>query len=140
MKGRDWLVLGAALFVLGVIKLSLVGWYLLHREIAPEQQAVECPAMSGQCPLPGGQKLLFIDRPVEGHAFRLALEGDFEHEPAAEFTMRSMDMGFNRYRFIRANGRWEASVTLPACVSGRRDWMMTLDLPGRRVIVPLQVK
>lgn len=140
MKRRQYLLLGVALLLLGLIKLALVGWYLLQRNTPAPIQQVDCPAMSGRCTLPNGISLLFLEPPREGHAFSLALEGAIAREPAAEFSMRSMDMGFNRYRFVRVGGRWEARVTLPACVSGRHDWLMLLDLPQGKVRVPLRVR
>ena len=43
--------------------------------------------------------------------------------------MVSMDMGFNRYDLRPAGepGEFAARITLPMCVSGRRDWMLYLD-------------
>lgn len=55
----------------------------------------------------------------------------------AQFTMEGMDMGFNLYT-LRADkqGVFRGRVTLPVCVSGRRDWVMTLNIDGRRLAVP----
>ncbi len=48
------------------------------------------------------------------------------------FRMRGMDMGQNRYRLIqRTPQRWEGSITLPVCVSGRSDWEARL-----RIVTP----
>ncbi len=47
--------------------------------------------------------------------------------------MVGMDMGFNRYDLRPAgNGVFASKVTLPVCVSGRRDWILYLDLDGMR--------
>ncbi len=55
----------------------------------------------------------------------------------ASFTMEGMDMGFNLYTLRRdAESTWRAQVTLPVCVSGQRDWIMTLDIDGRQLRVP----
>jgi len=55
----------------------------------------------------------------------------------ARFTMEGMDMGFNLYTLRReADGVFRARVTLPVCVSGRRDWRMTLEIDGDEVVVP----
>jgi len=55
----------------------------------------------------------------------------------ARFTMRGMDMGFNLYT-LRADGDgvFRARVTLPMCVSGRRDWIMAVEIDGTVVKVP----
>lgn len=55
----------------------------------------------------------------------------------ARFTMEGMNMGFNLYTLRPdANGVFRASVTLPVCVSGKRDWVMTLDIDGALLSVP----
>jgi hypothetical protein len=138
MKRGQWYWLGGSLLLLGLVKLALVGWYLHKTPASAPVEHVVCPAQSAVCPLPDGVHLRFIDPPNEKQAFTLALEGVVA-EPSAEFSMRSMDMGFNRYRFVRAHDRWEARVTLPACVSGRHDWLMTLNYNGRRVQLPLPI-
>ena len=53
------------------------------------------------------------------------------------FIMEGMDMGFNLYT-LRADkeGTLRGTVTLPICVTGRRDWAMILDLNGTRIVVP----
>ena len=43
--------------------------------------------------------------------------------------MQGMDMGQNRYRLLHtADGRWQAEITLPACASGRSDWLANFEL------------
>lgn len=55
----------------------------------------------------------------------------------ARFTMEGMDMGFNLYTLhADEEGVFRGRVTLPVCVSGRRDWVMTLDIDGRQLAVP----
>jgi hypothetical protein len=55
----------------------------------------------------------------------------------ASFTMEGMDMGFNLYTLRReADGVYRGRVTLPVCVTGRRDWVMTLDIDGDRLALP----
>lgn len=55
----------------------------------------------------------------------------------ARFTMVGMDMGFNLYT-LRPDPRgvFRAHVTLPVCVTGRRDWVMTLAVDGAELAVP----
>lgn len=51
----------------------------------------------------------------------------------AEFVMQGMEMGLNRYRLEhQPNGAWQGRVTLPVCVSGRRDWLLVLEVDGER--------
>jgi hypothetical protein len=81
----------------------------------------------------------FETLPRRGLPFSLRIDGVTARTVTAEFTMRDMDMGFNRYRFLRAGAGWRARVTLPLCVSGRREWIMTLTLDGRRYLLPFEV-
>ena len=54
-------------------------------------------------------------------------------EVYVELQMQGMDMGSSRYRLLgQANGEWRASITLPACVTGRRDWTMVVEVDGTR--------
>ena len=146
MKRRPWLFLALGLLLLGALKFAAFDWYQQHQPQSQSPPAkalltpIACAQGAASCALPGGGRLLFLEPPVEGRAFVMALEGVTAKAPSAEFSMRSMDMGFNQYRFVRAHGRWEASVILPACVSGRRDWEMTLNLDGQRYLLPLSVR
>jgi hypothetical protein len=55
----------------------------------------------------------------------------------ASFAMKDMDMGFNLYTLHSdPQGVFRARVTLPVCVSGRRDWFMILDIDGRKISLP----
>lgn len=56
----------------------------------------------------------------------------------ASFAMVGMNMGFNLYTLRRdADGVFRARVTLPVCVSGRRDWVMTVSIDrDTRLAVP----
>jgi hypothetical protein len=142
MSRRQWWLFGAALACLALIKLALVEWYLHSQEHETAVEPVACAPGGAQCALPGGARLLFVDLPTAGKPFLVELTGVAAAAPApeAEFSMVSMDMGFNRYRFVRADAAWRLSATLPLCVSGRRDWRMVLLLDGHRYQLPLQVQ
>jgi hypothetical protein len=46
----------------------------------------------------------------------------------ASFQMQDMEMGFNRYRLLSEAGKWHARIILPACIRGRSDWKLQLDV------------
>lgn len=70
-------------------------------------------------------------------AFEVRVEAPWARKVEARFTMESMDMGFNLYTLRPAgSGVYQARVTLPVCVTGRRDWLMELDLDGTTLVVP----
>ncbi len=55
----------------------------------------------------------------------------------ARFVMEGMDMGFNLYTLRRdGDDLFHARVTLPICVSGRRDWIMAVEIDGATIQVP----
>jgi hypothetical protein len=72
-----------------------------------------------------------IPRPFEPFALTLIAPG--VARASAEFKMADMEMGFNRHDLKPASGnRFAARVSLPACVSGRHDWVTHLVLDGDR--------
>lgn len=74
--------------------------------------------------------------PVPLEAFRLTVETRGARRAHAEFQMIGMDMGFNRYDLKPENGGFASPVTLPVCVSARHDWILYLELDGRRYALP----
>jgi hypothetical protein len=142
MTRRKWLWLGAGLTLLGLFKLALISWYLLRSHAEPAVVSLACPPVSSTCLLPDGVRLRFLSVPQEGQAFSITLDGvrGGGVAPAAEFSMRNMDMGFNRYRFVPAGTAWRASVILPVCSAGRHDWLMLLKVNGQQVRLALPTR
>ncbi len=138
LNKRQWAFIGLALLVFASTKLILIKWYLDHREEArPAVLDVKCDPGKASCALPGGGAVSFVTPPARDKAFVIRLSGVGDTAPQASFAMRDMDMGFNRYTFVRDAQGWNATVTLPACVSGGRDWLMTLTANGREYRLPL---
>jgi len=55
----------------------------------------------------------------------------------ADFSMVSMNMGYNLYTLRPGpDGTYRVTATLPFCISGRGDWVLTLRLPGAALEVP----
>ena len=101
---------------------------------APETMH-DCANLSAGCRV-DGVYLSSNQPPQILKSFELRME---IHDPAltipdevyASFGMEGMEMGLNRYRLIKkAEGLWVAEVNLPACVRGRADWTMLLELHG----------
>jgi hypothetical protein len=66
---------------------------------------------------------------------------------SAQFDMVGMSMGVNRIALERSAEeaqRWHAKAILPVCASGRRDWVMTVDVVSEsaryRATMPLEVQ
>ncbi|WP_225547910.1 hypothetical protein [Chromobacterium violaceum] len=142
-KQRKLLILGAALLAFGAAKFGLIYyWYSHNRQpSAPAAQVLSCDIERGSCALPGGGALRFSARPSNGQPFEIRLDGvAAEAAPTADFTMPGMDMGFNRYTFLRDGAGWKAKAILPMCVSGSRDWQVELKLGKDAYRLPFRVR
>jgi hypothetical protein len=122
--------------------LSLVGAELYH-VLKPDSSAsvtLTCPTPTQGCVFSlNGQpaQLHFMGTPSGLHPFVIQLNAPAIKDSYASFTMRGMDMGFNRYRLLAvAPGVWQARVVLPVCVTGRRDWVLTLTIDGNDYELP----
>lgn len=61
-------------------------------------------------------------------SFEMRIDAAGAEKVVANFEMKDMQMGVNRYRFQpQADGSWQALVTLPLCAHGRNDWSMTVE-------------
>lgn len=131
LSRRQWQFVALALLVFAALKVALITWYLQHRQpAAPAITSVSCNTLQQGCTLPDGSVLRFADAPRQRSPFTLTLSKHGGEAPTAEFSMRDMDMGFNRYRFVDGGDHWQARVTLPACVSGSPDWLLDLHQDG----------
>ena len=99
-KQRKWLALGGALLLLAGVKFGLIYYWYGQRSL--KLQPLACGAGQLSCALPGGGAWRFVSAPVHGKPFEIRLQGVAAREtPQVEFNMADMDMGFNRYTFVR---------------------------------------
>ena len=79
----------------------------------------------------------FVNSPSGLHPFTLRVIMPHAQNIFASFAMRDMAMGSNRYRLLHESGNlWQAKVVLPVCVTGRHDWLLTLDIDGKKLTIP----
>ena len=99
-----------------------------------ETPTVSCTALTRGCALEHGQITVRTDSaPSALKPFGLGITAPAAQEVYVELHMQGMNMGLNRYRLIRqADGEWRGRITLPVCVSGRRDWTMFVEVDGTR--------
>ena len=82
-------------------------------------------------------ELMFSPEPALLKPFMLTVKVPGAKDVVAVFTMVGMDMGINRYRLQAVEGgHWQAKIILPACISRRSDWLLTLEIDGYKVKVP----
>jgi len=101
---------------------------------------VVCATLASGCTVQvDGRELRFgmmgIPKPLA--PFQVWVKGEGVRKAEVRFTMAGMEMGFNLYTLRPdSQGVLRANVTLPVCVTGRRDWNMTLDVDQTRLSVP----
>ncbi len=124
------------LLSVALLAIAAAGWWFKR---PAEALAVACPDPIAGCGFRhagASARIRFSTVPVPLEAFELVVEAPGVRRASAEFQMTGMDMGFNRYDLKPAQGGFAAKVTLPVCVSARHDWVLYLDLDGRRYAVP----
>jgi hypothetical protein len=134
-------VLIPLLLVLTLGAIAVAGYWLKR---PAEARAVPCADPLAGCSFShhgAAVKVRFSVRPTPLEAFQLSVDAPGATRISAEFQMNGMEMGFNRYDLHPAgNGVFGAKVTLPVCVSGRRDWTLFLDLDGARYALPFSTR
>ena len=134
-------VLGPLLLVVALVAIAVAGYWLNR---PPEAQAVACADPLAGCSFSDhGAKVTvqFSVRPTPLKAFELKVDAPKATRVSAEFQMNGMEMGFNRYDLRPAgNGAFASNVTLPTCVSGRRDWTLYLEVDGTRYALPFSTQ
>ncbi len=136
MKSKLW-----RLFPLLLIALVAgVVWVDRTKQDSGTQQTLACTDLHQGCAteLDGKPVTVRIDgelKPLQAFVVHVTAPG--ANKVQARFTMEGMDMGFNLYTF-RADkaGEFLANVTLPVCVTGRRDWVMGLSVDEDQIAVP----
>jgi len=139
---RPWRVVALPLLLaIALIAIAVAGWWMKR---PPDAVPVVCADPVAGCRFlhRGAEATLrFSAPPAPMEAFRVELQAPDARRASAEFQMAGMDMGFNRYDLKPAGaGTLAAPVTLPVCVSGRRDWVLYLDLDGTRYALPFSTR
>lgn len=136
-RNRKWLAAGLLLLLFAALKLAALYWWSSKQEA--QGQAVACDIVAG-CTLPDGSTLSFTP-PGLKTPFDVTLRTE-AHEAALSFTMRDMDMGFNRYDLKpqQAGILGAEGVRLPYCTTDRRDFIAEIRLNGRVYQIPFTAR
>jgi len=134
-------VLAPLLLVVALVAIAVAGYWLNR---PPEARAVACADPLAGCRFShraATVNVQFSARPTPLKAFELKVSAPKAARVSAEFQMNGMEMGFNRYDLRpTGNGTFASSVTLPMCVSGRRDWTLYLEVDGTRYALPFSTQ
>ncbi len=132
----------APLLLVVVLAAIAVAGYWLNRPA--QSHAVACVDPLAGCSFSHhGTRttVTFSAHPKPLEAFELRVNAPHAAQVHAEFQMNGMEMGFNRYDLRPAgNGIFVSSVTLPVCVSGRRDWTLYLEIDGVHYALPFSTR
>ncbi len=125
------------LLIVALIAIAVVGYRL---QLPAEAQAVTCTDPLAGCLFNhrgAAVKVVFSAQPAPLEAFQLSVYTLGASKISAEFQMNGMAMGFNRYDLRPTGaGAFASSITLPVCVSGRRDWTLFLEIDGAHYTLP----
>ena len=136
---RDWL-LKYALPILLISVAIAGGIYQTWQHQYQHAQRIICANPLQGCEFQLNQqsvKVVFLDPPSGLHPFTVRVTAGRAQDIHAHFTMQDMEMGYNKYRLLPlSSGQWQAKVVLPVCVTGRHDWILTLNIDGTQVDVP----
>ena len=134
-------LLAPLLIVVALVAIAVAGYWLKR---PAEAIVVPCADPLAGCSFSHRNttvSLRFSARPSPLKAFEIAIRAPGARHLSAEFQMVGMEMGFNRYDLRPAgNGMFVSNVTLPVCVSGRRDWTMILDIDGSHYALPFSTQ
>lgn len=129
---KQALTVAVLLLAFAAAKVAALLWWQAGK---PEAQTLDaaCNVVAG-CKLPNGAEIKFSRTVAAKEPFGITVRGVPENvrEVFVSFSMRGMDMGFNRYPLRRqADGSWAAEqVRLPMCVQGRHDYLADIHIGG----------
>ena len=102
-------------------------------------RAVTCTDPLAGCQIAEGVRLHFLHKPSALQPFTVEITAPSREPPRIRFLMQGMEMGLNRYRLLGTDGQhWHATVTLPACVQARHDWLLQLELDNAIYVMPFK--
>lgn len=134
-------VLPPLLLVMALAAIAVAGYWLQR---PAEARVIACADPSTDCSFSHRGvtvKVHFSAHPTPLEAFELGVNAPQATRVRAEFQMNGMEMGFNRYDLNPAgNGVFVSGVTLPVCVSGRRDWTLYLEIDGTHYALPFSTR
>jgi hypothetical protein len=137
MSGRALLIRAWPLVLMALIGLVL---WMSRTPDQPQLTQVACTTLASGCSVRfDGREIHFgmVGVPKPLAPFEIWLKAAGVGKVEARFVMQGMDMGFNLYTLhADSQGVFRAKVTLPICVTGRRDWAMILDVDKMRLSVP----
>ena len=134
-------ILTLLLLTLAFITLAVVGTRAKHPTAAQVIACANPPQGCGFTHYGSAAQLRFMSPPVPMQPFKIEVRAPGAKHASAEVQMVGMDMGINRYNLSpAAQGVFSAEITLPVCVSGRRDWNIYLAINDNIYVFPFSTQ
>ncbi len=138
------ITLAVLLLFFAGLKIGMLWWWQQGQKTAAPAAAgadIVCDVRQA-CPLPNSAVLQMQGIISEKTPFQISIS---QVPPSVSsvhisFSMRDMDMGFNRYRLTAAgNGVWRAeSIRLPVCVAQQKNYIAELHFDQAVYSVPFR--
>lgn len=127
------ILIAVLLLAFAAVKVAALLWWK-NQQPAIQVLNESCNVHQG-CALSDGVTVKFSEKVLVKSPFDIEVRGvgtDVQ-EVWVSFSMKDMDMGFNRYQLVRqADGSWQAKqIRLPVCVQNRHDYLADINIGGQ---------
>lgn len=141
MKPAQKIMLAGLLLLFAAAKVAMLLWWQSRQ---PEVQTLSCNPAAEGCRFGAGAQLKLIGVGRHDQAFAVAAAGlpSDTQTVSLSFSMRGMDMGFNRFDLQhQGQGVWRGEgLRLPVCSLSRRDWIAEWTVDGKRYQADFQTQ
>ena len=123
-----------SVFILLLLIMILVGNYYL-KPVAEEPAVFisDCDLTKNKCKVSLTESELEIMilgelKALQAFTIRIIDNNDWLEQASVDLKMKAMDMGKNRFAFVKSgNHGWKSEVVIPVCTTGRRDWLFEFE-------------
>lgn len=132
------LSVAALLLLFAALKTAAVLWWQDGQGGVVE---VDCADIRQGCTLPDGSVISFGETLGLKTPFDVELRDSAAQKVSLSFSMKDMDMGFNRHDLQRQNGVWRGKqIRLPLCVFERHDFLLDVNADGKVYRLPFDAE
>ncbi|MCS4533188.1 hypothetical protein [Neisseria montereyensis] len=132
-SNKQKILIAVLLLLFAAVKVGGLLWWKNSQPDVRVMAESECNVQKG-CHLPNGADVAFIGQVSIQTPFDIVIHNvpSETQEVYVSFSMRDMDMGFNRYKLVRQEGgKWAANqIRLPICTEDRHDYLADIHIGG----------
>lgn len=140
---KQKIILALLLLIFAVAKITALWWWQRQQPVVADPiTAAACHIRQG-CTLANGARVYFGPQGSAKAPFDILVERlpDQVQQVAVSFSMRGMDMGFNRYALQKQpDGSWQGrQIRLPVCVDERNDYLADIIIDNQPYTIPFRI-